>query len=253
MSWKSKIKKFAERLSGTHIYRVLPRGIDFAKDISCALPMYRPNVIFDVGANVWQSAKQFLAEFPSAHIFCFEPVTNTYRLLQHSLQDNKRVDCYQIAFGSSKKTGQMILQGSSDMFYLIDQSSESPNKDTLLESVIVDTLDDFCQMNKVDNISYLKIDTEGGDLEVLKGAVMMLSEQRIDIVQVETGMNPANGRHVSLESIKEFLESNRYYLFGIYEQVNEWPTGEPHLRRTNPIFISQQVIDKNKISTITDS
>jgi FkbM family methyltransferase len=245
MSLRGKVRRVAERLTGTHIYRVVPRGIDFASDMGSALPMYRANIVFDVGANVGQSAKTFLDKFPSAHIYCFEPVTDTYRLLQDSLQNNERVDCYQLAFGSSKETGQMVLQGSSDMFWMLGQSSEIPSKDARTESVNVDTLEDFCRTNKVDRISYLKIDTEGGDLEVLRGAVAMLAEQRIDIIQVEAGMNPTNSRHVPFETIKEFLESYRYYLFGIYEQVNEWPTGEPHLRRTNPIFLSQQVITKN--------
>jgi len=35
------------------------------------------------------------------------------------------------------------------------------------------------------------------------------------------------------------LESKNYYLFGIYEQVEEWRTSEPHLRRTNLVFISE--------------
>lgn len=81
-------------------------------------------------------------------------------------------------------------------------------------------------------------------MDVLEGAVKMLVKQNIDIIQVETGMNPTNSRHVSFESVKQFLESYHYYLFGIYEQVNEWPTGKPHLRRTNPIFISQKLIEK---------
>jgi hypothetical protein len=92
----------------------------------------------------------------------------------------------------------------------------------------------------------MKIDTEGADLDVLKGAERMLNEQRIDIVKVEAGMNPTNHLHVPFEVLKNYLESKHYFLFGIYEQKHEWPTKHPHLRRTNPIFISQQVIENNR-------
>lgn len=248
MSLKSTVRALVERLTGVHIYRVLPRGIDFALDIKSGLPMYRVSTVFDVGANVGQSAIKFLAQFPKSHIYCFEPVTDTYRVLQDNLQGDGRVDCYQLAFGSSKKTGQMALQGSSDMYFLLGQSAELPTEDVRTESVNISTLDDFCCTNRIDHISYLKIDTEGGDLDVLRGTVMMLAEQRIDIIQVEAAMNPTNSRHVPFESIKEFLQSYKYYLFGIYEQVNEWPTREPHLRRTNPIFVSQQMIERNRRS-----
>lgn len=66
----------------------------------------------------------------------------------------------------------------------------------------------------------------------------MLTDQRIDLVEVEAGMNASDHRHISFEFLKEFLVSHRYYLFGIYEQVEEWSTGEPHLRRANLVFIS---------------
>ena len=83
----------------------------------------------------------------------------------------------------------MSLQGIADMFFLLSQSSESPmNSDLTTETVDIVTLDEFCQTKRIDQINYLKIDTEGGDLEVLKGAANMLTEQRIDFVEVEAGI-----------------------------------------------------------------
>jgi FkbM family methyltransferase len=249
MGVKGKIKKLAEQLTGTRIVRELPRGVDFAEDIAKWLPTYNVNTIFDVGANVGQSATLFLSKFPSSQIFCFEPVSDTFHQLQQRTQDDKRVNCYQLAFGSTEEEGKMVLEGSSDMFFLLDSTTESANNGARMESVNVDTIDSYCQKNSVEDISYLKIDTEGGDLDVLRGARTMLVEQRIDIIQVEAGMSPTTDRHVSFESIKSFLESQNYYLFGIYEQVNEWPTKEPHLRRINPIFLSKKVVKQNQITS----
>lgn len=247
------IKKFVERLTNTHIYRDLPRGVDFVHDIQKALPKYTIHTIFDVGANIGQSAKLFLRRIPGSQIYCFEPVANTYRLLKHQFQNEERIKCFQLAFGSLKGTGEMVLQGSSDMFYLLEQSKEKSFDNLQKESVMIDTLDDFCFTHNIESINYLKIDTEGGDLDVLKGAMRMLTEQKVDIVQVEAGMNPSNDRHVSFEALKAFLELHGYYLFGVYEQVNEWPTRSPNLRRTNPVFISQQLIEKNRGPMKTDT
>jgi FkbM family methyltransferase len=249
MSLKKSVKELVERLTDTHIYRELPRGIDFIQDITNSLPMYRVDIVFDVGANVGQSSKIYLNRFPSSHIYCFEPVGDTFHQLQDNLKGIERVDCYQLALGSSKGKGKMVMQGSSVMFYLLGQSKESPmNNDVATESVDIITLDEFCRTKRIDQINYLKIDTEGGDLEVLKGAANMLTEQRIDLVEVEAGMNPGNNRHVPFEALKEYLESHGYFLFGIYEQKNEWPTREPHLRRTNPLFISHRMIELNRKS-----
>jgi hypothetical protein len=70
-------------------------------------------------------------------------------------------------------------------------------------------------------------------------------------VEVEAGMNASNKRHVPFETLKDYLELRSYLLFGIYEQVHEWPTKEPHLRRTNSVFISRRMIETNRRGTET--
>lgn len=246
MSLKGMIKSIVGKMTDTHMYRYVPRGINFARDLATDLPTYSVDTIFDVGANVGQSAKVYLAEFPNSHIHCFEPASHTFQQIRDDLRGNERVDCYRLALGSSKGTGEIVLQGPSYMFFLLGQSTESPKNNTIpMESVDIITLDEFCHTRGINQIDFLKIDTEGGDLDVLKGAATMLREQKIDLVQVEAGMNPGNSRHVSFESLKAFCESYKYFLYGIYEQVGEWPSREPHLRRTNPIFMSQRMIELN--------
>jgi FkbM family methyltransferase len=241
------IRKQLKRMINTHIHRTVPHGVDFIEDITKLLPMYDGKTVFDVGANIGQSARFFLDKFPHSHIYCFEPVSSTFRQLQRNMKGVERVHCYQFAFGSQKRAVKMVLQDRSTRCFVLEQPEELANKDLTTESVDQITLDEFCQMNEIDHISFLKIDTEGGDLEVLKGAAGLLNRQKVELVQVEAGMNPANHRHISFESLKTFLESHGYFLFGIYEQKNEWPTKEPHLRRTNPIFISQKAIEENRM------
>ncbi len=246
MSLLGKLRRAAEKLTGTHIYRDIPPGLDYAWDIRQALPHFRAGIIFDVGANVGQSATELSDKFPGSQIYSFEPSSNTFQQLQQNVQQYPTVQCFQLALGSSKKTAQMAIEDSSDRSFLLDESSDEANSSKASEEVQVDTLDSFCNEQKVDHINFLKIDTEGGDLDVLNGATSLLKEQRVDIVEVEAGMNPKNELHVPFESLKSFLESHGYYLFGIYEQVNEWPTKSPNLRRTNPIFLSQPTIERNK-------
>jgi FkbM family methyltransferase len=176
MSLKHRLRQLVEHLANVHIYRVLPRGIDVAYDIAIFFPMYRIDIVFDVGANVGQSAKCYLGCFPRSHIYCFEPVRDTFRQLQDNLKGNNRIHCVQLALGSSKGKGEMALQGNSEMFFLSGQSKDSPaNEDVMTEDVDIVTLDEFCCDRKIGQVNYLKIDTEGGDLEVLRGGENMLN------------------------------------------------------------------------------
>ena len=50
--------------------------------------------------------------------------------------------------------------------------------------VKTDTLDNYCEKNKIDNIDILKIDTEGSELEVLEGAKNILKRTNIVLIEV---------------------------------------------------------------------
>jgi FkbM family methyltransferase len=243
---ETQLKNLVEKATGVHVHRVWPFGIDVCRDIKNALPAFQADVVFDVGANVGQSAAKFLRCFPQSHIYCFEPAGQTFRQLRENFKGNERVHSFQVALGASKGKGRLLLQGSPDVFRLLDPSEGASVSDALgVEGVDVEPLDEFCRDANINQISYLKIDTEGGDLAVLKGAENMLSEHRIELVEVEAGMHSGNERHVPFEVLKEFLESKRYLLFGIYGQELEWPTNEPYLRRTNPVFVSERTIRAN--------
>jgi hypothetical protein len=46
------------------------------------------------------------------------------------------------------------------------------------------TVDSYCE-NKIDRIDFMKIDVEGHEFEVLKGAVNMINDSRVSMIQFE--------------------------------------------------------------------
>lgn len=241
----SRIVSKAESLTGIRVYaasKITERGIDLFADLDTNLPRTQIKTVFDVGANVGQSAKRYAQEFPDAVIHSFEPVASTFARLSQAVP--ARVRCHQIALGAAQHTGRMVKQGKTEMFYLLGDKPAPAA--AVLEEVSIDTLDGFCDRHHISRIDFLKIDTEGADMAVLEGAAGLLRERRIGIIQVEAGMNSLNTHHVAFGAFMSYLEPRGYHLFGIYEQWPEWPTREPHLRRTNPVFISDDTIAANR-------
>jgi len=83
------------------------------------------------------------------------------------------------------------------------------------ERVFIDTIDNYCIKKNINEIDFLKIDTEGHELEVLKGAINLLKEERIKIIQFEYGGCNIDAR-VFLKDIFEFFAGMNYSFYKIY-------------------------------------
>src|SRR5512134_414933 len=121
MSFQRELRLLAERLTKSRILplRDLPRGIDVAFDLAEAFPDYNVEVVFDVGANVGQSAESYLRWFPKASIYCFEPARGNFDALQATLKGQQRVRCENLGFGSCKGEAEMALEADASMHHIL--------------------------------------------------------------------------------------------------------------------------------------
>lgn len=244
MNWKLKIRDAIYRNFGLMIYQKKPFGQDPFHDIKRSFTDYPFHIFFDVGANIGQTVTDIIAVFPTSQIWCFEPVQKTFEVLKERTAGHN-VNHHKIALGSENMETEIFVDKHnlwSDMTSIVNAKTTDPDN-LVPEQITIEKLDDFCWNHEIQTIDYLKIDTEGYDLEVLKGSVQMLEKQMIAFVEVEVSMNPENTFHVDFFMIKKFMENLGYRLFGVYDQMHEWQTGTPILRRTNPLFVSKKVLD----------
>ncbi|MBB6610321.1 FkbM family methyltransferase [Pontibacter sp. Tf4] len=246
MGLKGKVKDFIEKRTNFRFYyNQVPFGIDPFEDIKMIWKGYRTNILFDVGSNEGQSVRDFLIFDKKASIYCFEPIKSTFESLSSKFRHHNNVKTHMLALGSFEGVVKMKLSDSSCMNSIVSDSEDS-SEEFVQENIQSKTLDNFCKENFIEHINYLKIDTEGYDLDVLKGANRMLDSSKIDFVQVEAGMNPQNNYHVPMQNLKTFLEDKGYYLFGIYDQKHEYiPVWRPYLRRCNMVFVAKDFYYSN--------
>ena len=185
------------------VIKLLRGGIDF-----------EPRVIFDVGANVGQSATEFAVAWPNAVVHTFEPIPKTFAALSEAVSDLPNVAPHQIAFGERPRRIQMLAVGTSFVNRILAGPSAKPEPTVDLD---METLDAFCDRQSIRFVDFLKIDTEGYDLKVLVGSVNMLRHLAVRFIQVECGLAPDNRRHVALQRFCGFLEPFGYTLFGLFD------------------------------------
>ncbi|MGG9964525.1 FkbM family methyltransferase [Ferruginibacter sp. SUN106] len=145
-------------------------------------------VIFDVGANVGNYSVMLIEKGATAPVYAFEPHPATFAILQKSAEKNK-FHAVEMGLSASPMKAKIYDSAESDgsehasiFRNVIEKIHEYTVKETDIELTSIDV---FVKDNNISNISFLKIDTEGNELNVLKGATGCIANNMIDIIQIE--------------------------------------------------------------------
>ena len=221
----------------------------FIEDITPFFFKHRISYV-DVGAYKGKVFKEFLISglaIGEAHLF--EPNPTTFSVLKKRvragvLPGKGSLSLYNIALGKEKS--KVKMQAADTMTRVIEHEITNAS-DTCANTKIFEveclTLDELSNYFTDKHISLLKIDAEGYERHILIGASKLMSEQRVDVIYVEAGLNPENMQQCYYRFIDDIMLSHKYRLFRIYEQMYEWKIDSPFLRRMNLAYFSSKFAD----------
>jgi FkbM family methyltransferase len=210
---KNMMKSGARRL-GLHVASAGRLGIDLELDLARLTTVQPVSTIFDVGGNFGQTALRVASAFPAATIFSFEPVPTSFERLVHATKDNARIKAFNIAMGEGAGTATMHLTHSAGSNSLVRVDSATGAVD-----VRVDTVDGFADRHVAGTIDLLKIDVEGYELQVLRGASQRLREGRIRFVFAECVFSPNSEMpHTSFFDLHRVLDAAGFCFVAYYAE-----------------------------------
>ncbi len=199
-------------------------------------------IIFDVGANTGQSIKRFNNEFNLKEIHCFEPNVLAFEKLKKI--KSKNIFLNNLALGDKEKiqTFNNYPKTSSSSFYRIDKKSSiyEMNKGFYSSNVKIITLDKYIEDSKIDKINILKIDTQGFEVSVLKGAINAVKDKRIDFIETEINLGFQYEIKTSFKEVENQLFDN-YVLLSIDEAGDIISNFDFQI---NVIYANKDLIDK---------
>jgi FkbM family methyltransferase len=207
------------------------RGHSLRRELAMVLEGRLPRVIVDVGANVGVTALAYADWFPQAKVYALEPIPSTFEKLQANTADHGQIECFMLGCGD--EAGQFTA-------YLCPDSKESSlvpiEKATGQARVEVVTLDAFCHDQGLETVDFLKVDCEGYDLNVLRGADRLLREKRVRSILVECALCEIGTHHVALREFTDILGPAGYTVAAVYGQQG-FPSTFPAMTYCNVLFV----------------
>jgi FkbM family methyltransferase len=161
-------------------------------------------IIFDIGGNKGEWSKIADEIFSNVSIYVFEPSLKLKKHLEDRFKNNTNIHFF--AHGFSDSSGYLKLYNSGELI------GTSYPKDLIAEyeEIAVNRVDQFCIVNNIDEIFYLKIDVEGNEFKVLQGCKLLLESKKIKFIQFEFGSNTIISR-VFLKNFIDLLVNFRIY------------------------------------------
>ena len=206
----------------------------------------------DIGANVGKYTKLLLTETKSK-IISFEPLPLAFKDLQKIEQDNpERLKVYNYAIGEKDETLEL------------NYSNEKSEKASFLENLNELSFYDFKNNQKIKtkvycldtffsnnpnllskNIDLVKIDTEGFEFEVLKGAKKMLEQNPPKYIQIEFNWHQLF-KAQTIYNFSKFL--HQYDLYQILPHGNDLIKINPSRPESNIFHLTNFVYIRKDIS-----
>lgn len=180
-------EKFRIKVQDREIYFLHPRAVGdvilnvfHGKEYPIIhLPNYQPTTILDVGAHVGAAALYFGNAYPQSKIYCYEPSPENFAYLQENTKNFDRIRVFPYGLFDRDKNEVTLYKGGGNFATVMASQSAS----NMTESIqLVRTATEMQRLN-LQNISILKIDTAGCEVQIIKDLLTVV--ENIDILYLE--------------------------------------------------------------------
>jgi FkbM family methyltransferase len=205
------------------LWRHLIQGVAPTIEHTMALSRFSFRTVVDIGANRGQFATMARILFPDAEIHSFEPLDGPAKTFQSILGDDKAVHLYSNAIGPEATTATIYITTRDDSSSLLQPGRAQEDvfgvRTARTEQIPVMRLSDCLGASAVNKPALLKIDVQGGELDVLKGSDDLLD--RFDVVYVECSYVRMYDNQPLFLDIVQWLVNYGFMPRGIFNQHSD--------------------------------
>ncbi len=173
---------------------------------------FDPKHIVDVGANHGTWTREAMKFFPDAYYTLLEPQEGMRNSVKDLLEHNEKVSFNQVGAGSEEGSFKFTIADRDDSCSFIYSEEEAKKMGFAQIEVPIVTLNSFLIEKKLPSPDIIKIDAEGLDLEVLKGASEFFGSTELFLVEAAVVNDRVDN---DIFEVMSFMKEKGYKLFDI--------------------------------------
>lgn len=174
----------------------------------------------DVGCHKGEVLDIMLKAAPKGHHLAFEPIPEMVEKLREKYI-NKPVTVHDYALSNHRGTSTFNHVVSNPAYSGLNKRSYDREEEDVQIRIKVALLDDF--IHALHPIDLVKIDVEGGELDVLKGGKMLLERDR-PVLIFEHGKGSAEHYGSGPEKMYVFLTELGYQIYSLKDYLGQKPS-----------------------------
>jgi len=209
---------------------------------------YQPKVIFDIGASNGMWSSQINQVYPDAQYHLFEPLTeyfNDYKvLMDETLHKHPNFSFHQCALG--EKSGEIQMNAFSNQVGSTALVIANNNPDVVQVPAEMWSLNDAMTELSLPNPQIIKMDTQGCELSILKGATKILD--KVEVLLLESWLYRGYGVNTPL--LSDIMDWLLTYNFRLWDIAGGFRNDEGVLGSIDCIFINVNAFEKLKLDCI---
>jgi FkbM family methyltransferase len=208
----------ALRRAGFDVVRYDPLSSPHERRGALALN-HHVDLVLDVGANDGPFARDLRAAGYRGRIVSFEPQSIAFASLQQAAAADPLWDCRRIAVGSRDGHAVLNVAANSSSSSLLEMSplhlASAPESRYVGEERVevrqLDTL--YEELLRPDDRVYLKVDVQGGELDVLRGAERVIAQA--SLVEAELSFVPLYEGAPRFDEVIDYLADRGFGVLSI--------------------------------------
>jgi len=173
------------------------------------------STVIDIGGHAGRHTDVFVDQIGCARVLVFEPLPHQFEWLRERYRQHRQVEVFECALGEQTGTSDFVFNRSSPAESGLRERVYNDPDNREVETLRVARAKLDAWTPKLDRLDYVKIDTEGGEVDIIRGGREMIGRFR-PVLSIEYGAASYQVYGHTQDTLFDLMAELGYGLFDLF-------------------------------------